>query len=187
MVQYGVRFCQIGKTQLKKIKGDLLKTEDTFEVEENAVTVFLWAYGFCFAANIAITTIYWLFIGGPNSDGISFFFHIAPMVSILIDFILNLVVIELNLLVWTVLMIFIYFLVNFVYSNYILFQPVYSFIGWTTWYDSLRDVALYTAVGVVLHLIGWLLTWLKLWLLIGDKPSEDQTKAKGQDTIVILI
>jgi hypothetical protein len=26
-----------------------------------------------------------------------------------------------------------------------------------------------------------------LWLLIGDKPSEDQTKAKGQDTIVILI
>ncbi len=109
------------------------------------------------------------------------------MVSILIDFILNLVVIELNLLVWTILMILIYFLVNFVYSNYILFHPVYSFIGWTTWYDSLRDVALYTAVGVVLHLIGWLLTWLKLWLLIGDKPSEDQTNAKGQDTIVILI
>jgi hypothetical protein len=106
MVQYGVRFCQIGKTQLKKIKGDLLKTEDTFEVEENAVTVFLWqlitwAYGFCFAANIAITTIYWLLIGGPNSDFISFFFHIAPMVSILIYFIFNLAVTELNLVVWT--------------------------------------------------------------------------------------
>ena len=187
MVQYGVRFYQVGKAQQKKIKYG-----ETVEVEENVATIFLWqlivwVYGFCFTANIAITAIYWLFLAGPGIDVLSYLFHITPVVSILIDFVLNLVVIELNLIVWTVLTVLIYFLVNFIYSNYVLFRPVYSIIGWASWQDSLRDVVMYTSLGIVLYLIGWLLTWLKLWLLIGDKPSEDSTKVENEDTMVILI
>ena len=162
------------------------------EVDENVGTVFLWqltswAYGLCFCLDIAITTIYWLFLSGSGIRAITYLFHITPVVSILIDFVLNSVVIELNLIVWTVLTVLIYFLVNFIYSNYVLFQPVYSIIGWASWQDSMRDVVMYTSLGIVLYLIGWLLTWLKLWLLIGDKPSEDATKVENEDTMIILI
>ena len=196
MVQYGVRFYQIGKAQLNKIKNYPLKDINSgvnFEVEENVGTVFLWqiiswAYGFCFSLNITITTVYWLFLSQYSNEVIrGFIFHIAPMVAIGIDFILNLVVIELNLMVWTVFAVSIYLLINFIYTNYILFSPVYPILTWASWQTSVRDVIMYSAVGPVLHLIGWLLTWLKLRLLIGERPSLDKKKSGSEDTLVVMI
>ncbi len=160
--------------QIKQIKHG-----ENLEVEETKGTVYLWfgvswLFGFCFCANIAITAIYFIFLDDPNLGVIwGQIVHITPLLATTIDFVLNLVVIELNLIIWTTVIVLLYMLNNFIWTIYINQFPVYWIITWTSVPNSVRDVVMYTAVGVFLHLIGWLLTWLKFWLQIRDEASED--------------
>ena len=132
MVEYGVRFYQIGKAQLKTIKQD-----KTVEVKETySLWHFIsWASSLCFIVNIVITALYWFGISLEKNRKLSYLnyiFHIAPFVATGVDFILNLVVVELNLVVWTELFIWIYGVINFVWVKYVIFKPVYTLLTWTS-------------------------------------------------------
>ena len=131
-----------------------------------------WLYGICVIFNAAITFIFWTFLDAKPTSSINYIIHICPILSVGVDFILNLVLIELNLSVMYVLIFWVYMLINFIWTNYVQYEPVYPILTWASWQVSLRDFAIYSAAGVILHLIIWLLTWLKLWLLIGDQVSE---------------
>ena len=88
------------------------------------------------------------------------------------DFVCSLCLTELNLVIWNTLVVMIYLLLNFIYTRYITGSPVYSIITWKSWDVSLRDFARYSALGVVLHVLLWLFTWLKLWLIYGDSRRD---------------
>lgn len=107
-----------------------------------------------------------------------------------LDFVCNLCVVELNLVIWNILLAIIYLSVNYVYTIYILKKPVYPIITWKTWDVSLRDYAMFSGLGVFLHVLIWLFTWLKLWLIYGesrrDPTDSDTYVCKDQDTDIVV-
>ena len=70
-------------------------------------------------------------------------------------------------------------MVNYFWVKYVIFKPVYVLIAWTSLIESILIVAIATAGAILLHVVVWLLSWLKLWLLINDhdkeKTSDDET------------
>lgn len=131
-----------------------------------------------------------VFLAPKNPDFYNYLKHILPIVIIVIDFVGNLCVVELNLVIWNFLYVSIYLLVNYIFTIYINKSPVYSIITWKTWDVSLRDYAMYSGLGVFLHVLIWLFTWLKLWLIFGESvrnPTEPDTYVcKDQDTDIVV-
>jgi hypothetical protein len=64
-------------------------------------------------------------------------------------------------------------MVNYVWVKYVIFKPVYALIAWTSLTESIMIVAISTAGAILLHVVVWLLSWLKLWLLISDHDKEE--------------
>jgi hypothetical protein len=94
-----------------------------------------WAYGLCVILNVVITFIFWGFLDAyvQPTVTLNYIIHICPILSVGVDFILNLVVIELNLSVIHVLIIWLYMLINFIWTTYVQFQPVYPIVTWASW------------------------------------------------------
>lgn len=164
-------------------------------MEETCWTYFIWQFqSWLFTAslslNIAITAVYWVFLAEGNMPYINYVYHIAPLLFTGLDFVCNLCVVELNLVIWNFLLVSIYLLLNYFYTIYILHTPVYSIITWKTWDVSLRDYAMYSGLGVFLHVLIWLFTWLKLWLIYGesrrDATEPDTYVCKDQDTDIVV-
>ena len=124
--------------------------------------------------NIAITTIYWLFLGKGNLEYFSYVLHILPIVFSGVDFIFNLIFVELNLVVWNTLIVAIYMVLNYIYVKYITFKPIYPVMQWATPESSAGDFFMYLALGPILHVLLWLLTWFKLWLIYGEKRRDSE-------------
>jgi hypothetical protein len=64
-------------------------------------------------------------------------------------------------------------MVNYVWVKYVIFKPVYALIAWTSLTESIMIMAISTAGAILLHVVVWLLSWLKLWLLISDHDKEE--------------
>ena len=119
-----------------------MKNSEKVEVQETkCLWQFVsWASSLCFIVNIVITAIYWFGVSletNPKLNNLSYIFHIAPFVATGVDFILNLVVVELNLIVWTILFLWIYGVVNYVWVKYVIFKPVYALLTWTSLTESI--------------------------------------------------
>ena len=115
-----------------------------------------------------------MFLASPPIEMHTYIFHTSPLIAVGVDFILNLVVIELPLTIWTLIVVMFYLLINFIFTKYILVYPntpVYPIMTWSTWQGSLRDFFLYSALGLIVHIVVWLICWLKLFLLLGEKPK----------------
>ena len=80
-----------------------------------------WLFTFVVMLNIAITTIYWLFLGKGDLKYFSYVLHILPMVFSGVDFIFNFIFVELNLIVWNILIVAIYLVLNYIYVKFIQF------------------------------------------------------------------
>jgi len=55
-----------------------------------------------------------------------------PMIFSGLDFILNLVLVELNLIVWNILLAAIYLIINYIYVKFITNKPIYPYMTWAT-------------------------------------------------------
>ena len=126
-----------------------------------------WAFIFCLTANILITGLYWSFIFslGKTLQYENYNFHTAPMIASGFDFIFNLIVVELNLVIWSIIIGLLYGLVNCIWTLYILGEPVYPFVTWDKWWFVPVMIFGVTIVITILHTILWLITWLKLWAI----------------------
>ena len=115
MIQYAIKLVRQEKASFKS-------TNTGFEevVEETAGTKFLWqfnawAFGTILTVNTVITIVYWLFLSSGESAFLSVVFHSTPLIATFVDFVLNNIVIELNLTIWTTILTAVYLLVNFLY------------------------------------------------------------------------
>ena len=143
--------------------------------------------------NIAITALYWLFLASGSLKYFSYILHILPIVTTGVDFIINLCVVELNLVVWNVLLIAVYLILNYIYVVLIQFKPIYPILAWSSPANSARDFFMYLAIVPVLHVLIWLFTWLKFWLIYGEKrrdseePDPFECKDQKTDIVVFII
>jgi len=170
LLQYIVEFCRRGNAQIVALKTG--KKETTVCKADFLWQLNNWLFSLVLCLNIAITSIYWLFLGKGTLDYISYVNHILPIVFTGVDFIFNLVLVELNLVIWNILFIAIYLIINYIYVTLILFQPIYEVLTWSTPAIIARDFFMYLAVAPVLHVLLWLLSWLKLWLIYGEKRRD---------------
>ena len=132
MIHYAVKFVREAKATFKATENG-----ETVEVKETAGTKLLWqflsfTFGTSLTVNIMITLIYWMFLAVPPVEFVSTVFHTTPLIATLVDFVLNMIVIELNLSVWIVTIALFYFLVNYLYTE-LDGTPVYTLFTWHTW------------------------------------------------------
>lgn len=172
MAQYVFDFCREGNAEIIAIK-----TREPITLLPTRGSTFLWQlttwlFTVSFELEIAITVIYWLFLG-PPATYMSYISHMLPCIFLAIDFILNLVVVELPLAIWSTLLVIIYLCVNWIYVALVTFKPIYGIVKWDTWSAILLNFGLYgIALPVGLHVILWLLTWAKLAALFPE-PRRD--------------